>query len=70
MGPPTGDAASEDEILKDLDKLEGRMFSVEKTVGMRTPAGEWNLNPAAQPPDRASSSGFQGVKPEAREGSS
>ena len=50
-------AASEDEILKDLDKLEGRMISVEKTVGMRTPAGEWNLNPAAQPPDRATSSG-------------
>ena len=50
-------AASEDEIHKDLDKLEGRMFSVEKTVGMRTPAGEWDLNPAAQPPDRATSSG-------------
>ena len=50
-------AASEDEILKDLDKLEGRMFSVEKSVGMRTPAGEWNLNPAAQSPDRATSSG-------------
>ena len=47
-------AASEDEILKDLDKLEGRMFSVEKTVGMRTPAGEWNPNPIAQPSDRAS----------------
>ena len=50
-------AASEDEILKNLDKLEGRMFSVEKTIGMRTPAGEWNLNPAVQPPGRATSSG-------------
>ena len=50
-------AASEDEILKDLDKLEGRMFLVEKTVGMRTPAGEWILSPAAQLPDRATSSG-------------
>ena len=50
-------AVSEDEIHRDLDKLEGRMFSVEKTVGMRTPAGEWDLNPAAQPPDRATSSG-------------
>ena len=50
-------AASEDEIHKDLDKLEGRMFSVEKTIGMRTPAGEWDLNPAAQPPDKATSSG-------------
>ena len=49
-------AASEDEILKDLDKLEKRMFSVEKTVGMRTPAGVWNSNPVAHPPDRASGS--------------
>ena len=49
-------AASEDETLKDLEKLEKRMFSVEKTVGLRTPAGEWNLNPVAQLSDRASSS--------------
>ena len=49
-------AASEDEILKDLDKLEKRMFSVEKTVGIRTPAGEVNLNPVAQLSDRASNS--------------
>ena len=49
-------AASEDEILKELEKLEKRMFSVEKTVGIRTPAGEWNLNPVAQLSDRASSS--------------
>ena len=49
-------AASEDEILKDLDKLEQRMFSVEKTVGMRTPAGVWNSNPVAHPSDRASGS--------------
>ena len=49
-------AASEDEILKDLDKLEKRMFSVEKTVGMRTPAGVWNSNPVAHLPDRASGS--------------
>ena len=40
-------------MLKDLEKLEGRMFSVEKTVGMRTPAGDL----AAQLPDRAASSG-------------
>ena len=33
-------AASEDEMLKDLEKLEGRIFSVEKTVTMRTPAGD------------------------------
>ena len=49
-------AASEDETLKDLEQLEKRMFSVEKTVGIRTPAGEWNLNPVAQLSDRASSS--------------
>ena len=49
-------AASEDEILKDLDKLEKRIFSIEKTVGMRTPAGVWNLNPVAHLPDRASGS--------------
>ena len=49
-------AASEDETLKDLEKLEKRMFSVEKTVGIRTPAGELNLNPVAQLSDRASSS--------------
>ena len=49
-------AASEDETLKDLDKLEKRMFSVEKTVGIRTAAGIWNPNPVAQLSDRASSS--------------
>ena len=49
-------AASEDEILKDLDKLEKRIFSIEKTVGMRTPAGVWNSNPVAHLPDRASGS--------------
>ena len=49
-------AASEDEILKDLDKLGKRVFSVEKTVGMRTPAGVWNPNPVAHPSDRASGS--------------
>ena len=49
-------AASEDETLKDLEKLDKRMFSVEKTVGIRTPAGELNLNPVAQLSDRASSS--------------
>ena len=49
-------AASEDETLKDLEKLEKRMFSVEKTVGIRTPAGELNLNPVAQLSDRASNS--------------
>ena len=46
-------AASEDEMLKDLEKLEGRIFSVEKTVRMRTPAGDL----AAKLPDRAASSG-------------
>ena len=46
-------AASEDEMLKDLEKLEGRIFSVEKTVGVRTPAGDL----AALVPDRATSSG-------------
>ena len=40
-------------MLKDLEKLEGRMFSIEKTVGMRTPTGDL----AAQLPDRAASSG-------------
>ena len=49
-------AASEDEILKDLDQLEKRIFSIEKTVGMRTPAGVWNSNPVAYLPDRASGS--------------
>ena len=49
-------AASEDEILKDLDQLEKRIFSIEKTVGMRTPAGVWNSNPVAHLPDRASGS--------------
>ena len=49
-------AASEDEILKDLDKLGKRLFSIEKTVGMRTPAGVWNPNPVAHPSDRASGS--------------
>ena len=46
-------AASEDEILKDLDKIETRIFKVEKTVGLRTPAGDLT----AQLPDRAASSG-------------
>ena len=46
-------AASKDEILKDLDKLEGRIFSVEKTVGLRTPAGDLTM----LGPDRATSSG-------------
>ena len=46
-------AASEDEVLKDLDKLEGRIFSVEKTVGLRTLAGDLT----ALGPDRATSSG-------------
>ena len=46
-------AASEDEMLKDLEKLEVRIFSVEKTVGVRTPAGDL----AASVPDRATSSG-------------
>ena len=46
-------AASEDEMLKDLEKLEGRIFSVEKTVGLRTPAGDLT----ALVPDRATSSG-------------
>ena len=45
-------AASEDEILKDLHQLGKRIFSVEKTVGMRTPAGDL----AASLPDRAASS--------------
>ena len=49
-------AASEDEILKDVDRLEKRIFSIEKTVGMRTPAGVWNPNPVAHLPDRASGS--------------
>ena len=49
-------AASEDEILKDLDKLGKRLFSVEKTVGVRTPAGVWNPTPVAYQPDRASGS--------------
>ena len=49
-------AASEDEILKDLDKLGKRVFSIEKTVGMRTQAGVWNPNPVAHLPDRASGS--------------
>ena len=46
-------AASEDEILKDLDKTEKRIFTVEKTVGLRTPAGDLT----ALGPDRATSSG-------------
>ena len=49
-------AASEDEILKDLDKLGKRVFSIEKTVGMRTQAGVWDPNPVAHLPDRASGS--------------
>ena len=40
-------------MLKDLEKLEGRIFSVERTVGLRTPAGDL----AASVPDRATSSG-------------
>ena len=49
-------AASEDEILKDLDKLGKRLFSIEKTVGMRTQAGVWDPNFVAHPSDRASGS--------------
>ena len=46
-------AASEDEILTDLDKIEKRLFKIEKAIGMRTPAGDLT----AQLPDRAASSG-------------
>ena len=38
---------------EDLDKIETRIFKVEKTVGLRTPAGDLT----AQLPDRAASSG-------------
>ena len=46
-------AASEYETLKDLDKIEKRIFTVEKTVRLRTPAGDLT----ALGPDRATSSG-------------
>ena len=53
-------AASEDEILQDLDKIEKRLFKIEKVVGMRTPAGVLT----AQLPDRAASSGADGLSVE------
>ena len=46
-------AASEDQTLDDLEKLEKRVFSVEKIVKLQTPSDD----PTASGPDRATSSG-------------